>query len=162
MPTHLRGHPRLVRVLLLALLLGIPSLRAAGNGSELVIHKDGTTLYHRPGCPVIRDGKGVVALPRAQAEARGYTPHPDCDPAVATPGTGKAAGTSPPGAATVYVGGPKYYHRKKTCTKLGDDPKAMRLDEAVKKHWPCPACKAPILKRTNQPAIPGTNRRRSG
>lgn len=138
--------------------------RPGGAGavqSELVIHKAGTTVYHRPGCPVIRDGEGVVALPRAQAEAKGYTAHAGCDPARAKPGGARGADAPPPGAETVYVSGPKYYHRK-TCRKLGEKPKAMPLEVALKTHWPCPVCKAPILKRTTEPAVPGTNRRKGG
>src|SRR5688500_4717261 len=64
----------------------------ASAQSELVIYKEGTSLYHRAGCEVIRDMKGVVAMTRAQAEARGYRAHADCAPAAARPG-------APPGPA---------------------------------------------------------------
>ena len=47
--------------------------QGAAPHSELVLHKEGTTLYHRPGCPVVRDGQGVLALSRGQAHARGLT-----------------------------------------------------------------------------------------
>ena len=137
--------------------------------AELVIHKEGTKQYHRPGCPVIRDAVGVLALTRGQAESRGYTAHPDCDPANQPPAEtarGRARGRVPAPAPkiTVYIDGPKYYHRKE-CSRLASTPpgpKAVPLETAAKSHWPCPACKAPILKKSTEPAIPGTNRRRGG
>lgn len=124
--------------------------------SELVIHKQGTKLYHRAGCPVIKDGKGIVALTRAQAEARGFRAHEDCDPATSVPG---ATPTEPD--PTVYLDGSKYYHRK-SCKKLSGDAKAITsatLEDAGKKFWPCPTCKPPIRRRSAEPAVPGTERR---
>jgi hypothetical protein len=127
--------------------------------SELVIYKEGTTFYHRPSCPVILAGDGVVAMTRAQAEARGHKPHPDCDPGNPKP---PAPRTAPPPPVTVYVDGPKYYHRK-DCSKLTDarGAKAMSLDIAGKTHWPCPACRPPIRQRTTENAVPGTKHRGS-
>ena len=130
--------------------------------SELVIYKEGTKLYHRAGCPLISSGVGVLALTRAQAEARGYKPHADCDPA--NPRSRPSPTPKAQPSIAVFVDGPKYYHRK-SCPKLDTGStslKAIKLEAAAKTHWPCPACKPPKLKRTTEPAIPGTNRRRGG
>jgi len=127
--------------------------------SELVIHKDGTKLYHRPGCPIVLDLVGVLAMTRAQAEARGYKAHPDCDP---TNPNAPAPRAPPPPPATVYVDGSKYYHRK-DCRKL-TDPKAVKavsLDVAGKVQWPCPECKPPVRRKSTENAVPGTKRRGS-
>jgi hypothetical protein len=124
--------------------------------SELVIHKEGTKLYHRPSCPVIRDGVGILAMTRAQAEARGYTAHPDCDPENPKAPAPRAA---PPPPVTVYVDGTKYYHRK-DCSTLATakDVKAVSLEVAGKAQWPCPVCKPPIRQKSTENAIPGTKR----
>jgi hypothetical protein len=142
-----------------------PEQTAAVPG-ELVIAKEGTGQYHRPGCPVVRSGEGVLALSRAQADGRGLKPHPDCDPS--SPASGQVRGSAParPGpepTVTVYVEGPRYYHRHKECSRLESrsaSAKAVTLETAAKSHWPCPACKAPVFKRNTEPAVPGTNRRR--
>ena len=131
----------------------------AAAQSELVIYKEGTTQYHRPGCDLIRDGKGVMALTRAQAEARGYKPHPDCDPSqrkADSPSTSGAAPAPPP--QTVYVDGTKYYHRK-DCRRLDANRQAVRaesLESAGKTHWPCPDCRPPVRQRN--PASPPLGR----
>jgi hypothetical protein len=140
-----------------ALLLGMVGAlwwSVAAAQSELVIHKEDTTLYHRPACDVIRDMKGVVAMTRAQAESRGYKPHPDCDPAVSKPGapapSAAAAAAQPkPTPQIVYVDGGKYYHRK-DCRRLAANPTAARaepLDVAGKSLWPCPDCRPPVRPR---------------
>ena len=114
--------------------------------SELVIVKKGDKEYHRPGCELVRDGVGVTAMTRAQAEARKLKAHAACDPANASADEPvKKSGKSD----TVHVfvdGAGKYYHREK-CEKLGKGEKKMVLDEAGKKYWPCPTCKPPIRKR---------------
>ena len=134
---------------------GLTLLSTAAQ-NELVIYKEGTKLYHWPGCPVVKDGKGVMALRRAQAESRGYKPHPDCDPA-----NQKTGGAEPvQGPVTVYLDSSKYYHRK-SFAKLDKDPKAVKpasLEVAGKSHWPCPTCKPPIRRRSTEPALPGTGR----
>ena len=144
--------------------LGLVSAARLAGQSELVVHKEGTTLYHRPGCPVIRGGANVLALTRAQAESRGYTSHPDCDPANAkVPSESKGRTETQPGV-TVYVAGPTYYHRK-SCPKLAaasSPPTAQPLETALKTHWPCPTCKAPVFKRTVDAPVLGTTRRRGG
>jgi hypothetical protein len=141
------GRARLLYSVLLTSLTAA-SGSPAGAQSELVIHKEGTTEYHRPGCDVIRDGKGVVALTRAQAEKRGFKPHAGCDPE-----TGKPASASEGAPAakpeTVYVNGTKYYHRK-DCRRLKESPGAVEaepLESAARANWPCPDCKPPIRKR---------------
>lgn len=125
--------------------------------SELVIHKTGTKLYHRAGCPELGDSADVLAMTRAQAEARGYKPHDVCDPANPDrPATGK-----PERPPTVYLDGSRYYHRS-TCSRLPEDKKKLKtasLEVAGKSHWPCPTCKPPVRKRSAEPAVPGTGRR---
>jgi len=132
--------------------------------SELVIYQEDTKLYHRPACEMIRDMKGVVAMTRAQAEARGYKPHPDCDPEVRKPDAQAAAASSSSSTAStpkpqiVYVDGGKYYHRK-DCRRLIADPKPARaesLDVAGKSLWPCPDCRPP--KRPRQGTSPPLGR----
>jgi hypothetical protein len=159
MPVSRIPSTRLLSVAVLVLLAGLSSRSDAQ--SELVIHTEGTTEYHRAGCELIKDGKGVLALTRAQAEARGYKPHPDCDPALRKPdapaGRGGSAGQAAPPAKpqTVYVDGTKYYHRK-DCRRLDANRNAVRaepLDVAGKSSWPCPDCRPPVRprNRTSEP-----------
>jgi hypothetical protein len=117
---------------------------AAAAQSELVIAKEKTRLYHRAACPVVADLSGIIAMTRAQAEARGYKAHADCDPANPNAPPVKAA----PAPVTVYLDGSKYYHRK-DCAKLKDVKtiKTAALEEAGKALWPCPACKPPRRER---------------
>jgi hypothetical protein len=147
------GADRVLAVALFAsVLLASPSVAVAQAGQpELVIHKDGTKLYHRPGCDAVRDGKGVLALTRGQAEARGLEAHEACDPAA-------KGRTSPESSAAavpihVYVDKSKYYHRE-TCSRLQKDSKRLQLDVAGKTYWPCPRCRPPVRKRHSDPAIP--------
>ena len=132
------------------------SMAALGAQSELVIYKEGSKQYHRPSCPVVADMKGVVAMTRAQAEARKYTPHEGCDPANPNATPPKAA----PRPETVYLDGSKYYHRK-TCSRLegAKNVKAASLESAGKEQWPCPTCKPPVRRRSIENAVPGTKRR---
>ena len=143
-------HSRLRRSLFPAIVAAGACAAIALAQSELVIHKEGSTEYHRPGCELIRDGKDVLALTRAQAEARGYKPHPGCDPDQGKSSTPSAASPTPAAKPeTVYVNGTKYYHRK-DCPKLEANPKAVSaesLDTAGKSHWPCPDCRPPVRKR---------------
>jgi hypothetical protein len=130
--------------------VAVIAIGPAAAQSELVIYKEGTKHYHRPGCDLIRDGKDVVALTRAQAEARGYKPHPDCDPAQHKADAPAARAAAPPAPQTVYVNGTKYYHRK-DCRRLEATPGAVRaesLESAGKTYWPCPDCRPPVRKRT--------------
>ena len=149
-----------MRVLLAALALLLAVVPASPGQSELVIHKEGTGLYHRPGCPLLKDATDVVAMTRAQAEARGNKAHADCDPDQKTP-EGAPAQTPPPAPVTVYLNDGKYYHRK-DCAKLKEGGKQVRsesLEIAGKSHWPCPACRPPVRKKSAEPAVPGTGRR---
>jgi hypothetical protein len=107
--------------------------------SELVLRKEGSKEYHRPGCEVVRDTTGVVALTRGQAEAQGLKAHAACDPA------NPAAPAAQAKPQFVFVDSGRYYHRE-TCKKLERDAKKVALDEAGKKYWPCPECKPPIRK----------------
>jgi len=148
---------RQLRLLALVPLCWLLAASEARAQSELVIVKEGTKVYHRPGCPVIRDGEGVTAMTRAQAEGRQLTAHPDCDPSNPKAPAPKA---SPPPPATVYLDGSKYYHRK-DCKKLTDpaSAKAVSLEAAGKTHWPCPECRPPVRQKSSENAIPGTKRR---
>jgi hypothetical protein len=132
------------RLLLCAALIIVTSAAGVPAQSELVLSKEGSKEYHRAGCDVVKDGKNVLALTRAQATARGLTPHAACDPAQ-TPQKPES-GATPAGPVYVYTDGGRYYH-KKECAKLGKDPKKADLEEAGKKLWPCPTCKPPIRKR---------------
>ena len=120
--------------------------------SELVIVREGTKEYHTPGCEVIRDGKGVLAMTRAQAEGRKFTQHDACDPAKAPPEapaatgpTGKTGG-KPSAETMVWVDGGRHYH-KEDCKRLDQKRTRMALDEAGRKFWPCTTCKPPIRPR---------------
>ena len=110
------------------------------SAQELVITREGSKEYHRPACEVIQGRTDILAMQRGQAEARGFKPHKECDPAYVAPA---------PKAVTVTVtvdDAARYYHRDK-CNKIGKSPRQVTLDEAAKKHWPCPICKPPIRPR---------------
>lgn len=115
---------------------------------ELVIVREGEKEYHRPGCALVRDGKGVVAMSRGEAEGKRLKPHADCDPSnprnAQSPAGGESGRPAPP--INVFVDGGTYYHREK-CTKIKGEPRRIALDEAAKKHWPCRVCKPPIRAR---------------
>jgi hypothetical protein len=121
--------------------------------SELVIVKEGTRFYHRPGCPVIRDGQRVVAMTRAQAERRGLKAHSECDPANA-PGDERQRTAASAASIVVHVAaGDNRYHRE-SCARLAADRTKLTLEEAVKKkYWPCPVCKPPVRKKADAPAV---------
>ena len=111
--------------------------------SQLVLQQRASREYHRPWCPVVRDGKDVVALPRAQAESRGLKPHAACDKDLPA-GTGQPAdGGSVP--VFVYIDGSKYYHREK-CAKASGALTRTPLATAGKSRWPCPSCRPPVRK----------------
>ena len=110
--------------------------------TEYVLVKRGSKLYHQPNCEQLAGAKGVTAMTRSQAEARGFTQDPACDPAKHPPGEKKKAA---PVFVYVQPDG-KYYHREH-CAKAGASPKRVTLDEAARKYWPCPVCKPPIRKR---------------
>jgi hypothetical protein len=148
---------RPLRFLPLLALIACLTAPAISSQSELVIVKEGEKVYHRPGCPAVRDGVGVTAMTRAQAEGRQLTAHPDCDPSNPKAPAPKAA---PPPPVTVYLDGSKYYHRK-DCKKLTDPAaaKPVSLEVAGKTHWPCPECRPPVRQKSRENAIPGTKRR---
>lgn len=115
--------------------------------SELVIVKQGTPEYHRPGCPIVSDGAGVLAMTRAQAEARKLIAHDACDPAKAAAAEPGASGKAAAKPVFVYVDdAARYYHLEK-CERLGKGRKKVALEQAGLKYWPCTACKPPIRKR---------------
>ena len=150
MPTH---------VLIAALALLVAAAPAEAGQSELVIYKEGTGLYHRPGCPLLKDATDVMAMTRAQAEARGHKPHADCDPAQKPEGA--PAKSPPPASVTVYLNDGRYYHRK-DCPKLqeaGKQVSSESLEKAGRSHWPCPTCRPPVRRKSAEPAVPGTGRR---
>lgn len=131
---------------LLLLVLSQPVVTVQDD--ELVITRQGTSEYHRPGCPVIRDAKDVLAMRRGQAEARGLKPHKDCDPSQTSPGTSPSGTAAKPIKVFIDEGG-KFYHREK-CAQLGKSPRQVTIDEAAKKHWPCKVCKPPIRPRPKE------------
>ena len=126
-----------------ALLLLLTATASPAARQALVIVREGAPHYHRPGCPLVREAKDVLAMTRAQAEARGLKSHPDCDPAV-DPEAGRGG---PPPNPEVFVGpGGKYYLRE-TCRRLEKPSRRVRLNEAARKHFPCRTCKPPIRPR---------------
>ena len=136
------------------------AVTAAAAQSELVIYKEGTGLYHRAGCPMLKDATDIVAMTRAQAEGRGHKAHADCDPGRKKPDDAAVQNT-PPAPVTVYMIDARYYHRK-DCPKLKDAGKQVKsetLETAGKSHWPCPTCRPPVRKKSAEPAVPGTGRR---
>ena len=141
----------MVRSAALIVLLAATARPAAQ--SELVIHKEGAEYYHRASCPAVKDGVGVILLSRAQAEARGWKPHPECDPEKARGDDDSAAPKRPAPPEFVQVDESKYYHREK-CRNLRADGKRMSLEEAGKKYWPCPVCKPPVRRKADAPAVP--------
>lgn len=148
----MRSFSRLFMFALLSLAAG------AHPQDEFVIVKEGTGLYHRPACPVIRDGVSVLALTRAQAEQRGLKAHETCDPSNPKydPPTAREAAPGKPqpkGPVFVVVDRSKYYHRD-VCAKLGADRTKVDLEVAGKKYWPCPTCKPPVRRKSDGPAVP--------
>jgi hypothetical protein len=145
------------------LALSLPATLA--SQSELVIVKQSDTaeqkLYHQPGCPLVRDGKDVVAMARTEAVSRGYKPHRECDSAAAP--DPKAAGANPPAggrgdarstpAEHVFIDAAGQYYHRQGCAKIGKSPRRILLSE-VSKRWPCPACRPPIRKRADAPLVP--------
>ena len=149
-----------------ALALLVTTATVSAGQSELVIYKEGTGLYHRPGCPLLKDATdssavvAVVAMTRAQAEARGHKAHVDCDPDQKKPDSATAPAT-PPAPVSVFMNDARYYHRK-DCPKLKESGRQVRsesLETAGKSHWPCPTCRPPVRKKSAEPAVPGTGRR---
>ena len=127
---------------------------------ELVLQKEGTRQYHRPGCDVVRDGRGVLAMTRAQADARGLKPHADCDPAqakVAPDSRGEPGARDAAAPVFVFVDAAKpssadrgkLYHRE-SCARLGKERRKLSVDDAAKQHWPCPKCRPPIRRRNSR------------
>ena len=126
------------------LLLGVLLLRSvAPSHGEYVIVRTGARDYHRPACPVIRDGKDVLVMSKGEAEAKSLKPHPQCDPNDPRNETG---GEQRAPTVHVFVDGTAYYHREK-CQKLKPDARKVTLEEAARKQWPCRICKAPIRPR---------------
>ena len=128
---------RLSALALCAFFIVVGGMLAA---QELVITREGSKEYHRPACEVVQGRSDILAMQRGQAEARGFKPHKECDPAYVAPG---------PKAVTVTVtvdDAARYYHRDR-CNKIGKSPRQVTLDEAARKHWPCPTCKPPIRPR---------------
>ena len=111
----------------------------AALGQALVLQKGNGREFHNAWCPLVRDGKDVLALNRAQAAGRGLTPHAEC--AQDTGGDAK-----PPAAPVfVHVDQSKYYHRA-ACARLARTSERQALATAAKTRWPCPVCRPPIRK----------------
>lgn len=143
---------RSLRSWFVSLVLPLAVALGAAGQPELVIHKEGTTMYHRPGCDAVRDGKDVLALTRGQAEGRGLKAHEACDPA-AEGGNASAGGSAEAAPTFVHVDTSKYYHLE-SCLRLQKESKRIDLEVAGKTHWPCPRCRPPVRKRRTEPAIP--------
>lgn len=135
MPPHFR---RAFALATLALLTFAGPPTSARAQSPLVLQKGTTREFHNPWCPVVRDGKDVLALTRAQASARRLSAHAAC---------ARDPGGDPPPAAPVFVqvDGSKYYHRA-GCARLAARNERQPLAAAGKTRWPCPACRPPIRK----------------
>jgi hypothetical protein len=131
------------RVVLLSLLFVVGS---AVSAQELVITREGSKEYHRPGCELVQGRTDILAMQRGQAEARGFKPHRECDPSYVPP--------APKPVMVTVDETAKYYHRD-TCSKIGKSPRQVTLDDAAKKHWPCTTCKPPIRPRKKPDLIPG-------
>ncbi len=125
------------------LLLGVLLLPNIAWQVEYVIVRTGAKDYHRPACPVIRNGKGVLVMSKGEAEAKSLKPHPQCDPNDPRNETGEA---KPAPTVHVFLDSSAYYHREK-CPKLEEKARKVTLDEAARKHWPCRVCKAPVRPR---------------
>jgi hypothetical protein len=113
--------------------------------SEMVVQRDGTKMYHRPSCDQVRDVRDILAMTRAQAEARGLKAHEACDPAKNPTSQAGAPAAEKPAMVLIDVGG-QFYHRDK-CEKLSKNTRRVAVTEAYKKHWPCRTCKPPIRPR---------------
>jgi len=125
----------------LVLALSLLFCVAPGLQTQYVLVKPGSKLYHQPNCEQLAGARGVTAMTRVQAEAKGLTQDPACDPATHSPDEKKK-----PAPVYVYVqAGGKYYHREH-CSKAGASPQRMTLEDAARKYWPCPVCKPPIRK----------------
>ena len=154
-------HRRLALVVVLLTAAALPGQQAIAAQSEMVIAREGTGQgekhYHRPGCAVVRDGKGVVAMARAEAESRGFKAHRDCDPALSAPAAAPPGATSatpskaPP--ETVFIDAAATHYHRKDCARLGKDARPLPVTD-VGKRWPCPACRPPVPKRTTEPLVP--------
>jgi hypothetical protein len=131
------------------LLIVIAAAGAAAQG-EMVVVKEGAAEFHRPGCPVVLDVTGVLAMTVAQAQSRGLKPHPACDPSkVPPPAAGDSRGRTSAKPAPVFVfvdSAGKHYHRER-CARLGSGVKKIGIDAAAKNYWPCPVCRPPIRAR---------------
>lgn len=152
----MHSRSRLLWIIALCPALLLTIIAAAPQQSEMVIVKQSTREYHRPGCADIKDGKDVLAMSRAQAEARGFKAHAAC---MNAPPPASEVETKAPKPAPVYVftDPGKYYHRA-DCAKLGPSPTKVLLDDAGKKLWPCPVCRPPVRKKTDEQPL-GTRRR---
>ena len=133
--------PPVRRALALAsLILLVPAAaHGATPAGQLVLQKANGREFHNPWCPLVRDGKDVLALTPAQAAARKLIAHADC---AKDPGA-DAKGPSPP--AFVQVDSSKYYHRV-GCAKLSRTSERQALAAAAKTRWPCPVCRPPIRR----------------
>lgn len=141
-----------------AALILLAFVSAASAQGQLVIVTESTKQYHRPWCPVVRDGKqkDIVAMNLGQAELRGFKPHPACESANPPLGTPTGPGASPveeqQRAIYVYTAAGDTRYHKENCARLPKERKRVLLEEAGKKLWPCSVCRPPVRKRT--PAIP--------
>lgn len=132
-------------ILALSIWLAVTSA-AEPRQDALVLIRPSDSLYHWPGCPVVRDAKDVLAMTQGQAAGRGKKPHAECDPRTVaqTPAERKRAEALK--TPLFVASNDKYYHREK-CGKLGTPSRKVTLEDASRKHFPCRTCKPPIRPR---------------
>lgn len=73
----------LLAALLLSVLVYAPPAQARHNPHVQIVYVRGNgrgLRYHRRGCRILRNAVRVVAMPRGQANARGYLPCKVCKP----------------------------------------------------------------------------------
>ena len=123
-----------------------PHLDVIPRQDALVLTRPSDSLYHWPGCPVVRDTTDVLAMTQTQAAGRGRKPHAECDPEKVAPTPEERRRLEVLKTPIFVTSGDKYYHRDK-CEKLGTPSRRVTLDDAARKHFPCRTCKPPVRPR---------------
>ena len=135
---------RTLGALLVSAMVLAPVAGPAQSADGMIVIVPGDKQFHQPGCPVVaRAGSKVQVAKRSEATRRGLTPHDAC----AGGGDGNGAPAGDPNQEKVYTQADDNKYHRKDCAKLGDDPKAIALEDAGRKFWPCPVCEPPIRQR---------------